>query len=496
LSQLLAQDTIKRQVSSGALHGVDGPPPFPDRVGRYELLVPIGSGGMATVYLARVRGVGGFERNVALKLLHAHLRSADGEPDATRQLIEEAKLVSRIQHANVAAVTDVGDAPSGVFLVMEYIEGETLATLFREAVRRGERIPPEIALRVLVDALAGLHAAHEARGDGGKPLHLVHRDFSPQNILVGTDGASRLTDFGIAKAVGGSAMTQTGFIKGKPAYMAPEQALGLPVDRRCDVWAASVVAWELFSGARLHPAREDASTLLRIVSTDPPRLRSAWPDAPPELDECIALGLRRDVEGRLPTAEVLRLQMTAAAGWRVADPTEVAEYVSSVAGPKIVERRRAAAETLARREAESSVGATVLGSDRKVARSRRAAFVLVGAGVLATVVVVAERASIARNPGAHAQAAAAPATALAPSPSTAPPSPAGAADAPAIASMSAIASAANPGAAVATARSTPRVIPNAHRRGPPAAIAVSTASVGAHNVAAQSPLLKDSLDGP
>jgi serine/threonine-protein kinase len=478
---------------------------------------------MATVYLARVRGVGGFERDVALKLLHAHLRNGEDEPNATRQLLDEAKLVSRIQHPNVAAVTDVGEAASGVFLVMEYVEGETLAALFREATRRGERIPPEIALRVLVDALAGLHAAHEARDEAGRPLHLVHRDFSPQNILVGIDGASRLTDFGIAKAVGASAMTQTGFIKGKPAYMAPEQALGVPVDRRCDVWGASVVAWELFAGARLHPAREDASTLLRIVSTDAPRLRSAWPEAPPELDECIAEGLQRDVTGRIPTAEALRMRMTAAAGLRVADPTEVAEYVASVAGPKIEERRRAVAEALARSEAESSVRATVLVTDRatrpeapRSRRLRRAAYGLIGAGALAAAVVAAARASVARSDRSAAGTApqlattaptlassqpvsaqgsatadtAEPRLQLAPLSGERAEPPAAPRPAPPASSAPAIAS------GHAAARSVPWATPSVRRRAAGAGSSTTAPPGTPVKAATQSPLLKDSLDGP
>src|SRR5215472_6678239 len=155
------------------------PQRLPDRIGRYEILLPLASGGMGTVYLARARGVGGFEREVAVKLLHAHLRDA---PGSGLELIEEAKLAVRIRHPNVVPMLDVGDDPLGMFLVMDYIEGDTLSGLQRRAAAAGDALPIRISLRVLIDALAGLHAAHELKDEASNPLGLVHRDFSPQNI--------------------------------------------------------------------------------------------------------------------------------------------------------------------------------------------------------------------------------------------------------------------------------------------------------------------------
>src|SRR5262245_23997993 len=216
---------------------VEGAPSFPERVGRYELLLPIGTGGMATVYLARVGVIGDIHREVALKLLHPFIQG-DEERHSKTSLIEEAKLAVRIRHPNVVPVVEVGDGPHGVFLVMDYVEGDTLSGLNRIMRANHTTIPLNIAGRILMDALAGLHAAHELKDDLGQPLDLVHRDFSPQNILVGADGISRLTDFGVAKAAGQIGVTSSGVIKGKVAYMAPEQALGKRVDRRCDVWAA------------------------------------------------------------------------------------------------------------------------------------------------------------------------------------------------------------------------------------------------------------------
>src|SRR5262245_34519927 len=224
-------------------HGTDpsASAPFPERLGRYEVLLPIASGGMATVYLACSTGMAGFEREVALKLTHAHLRDS---PEFVTALIDEARLAGRIRHPNVVSVLDVAEDPEGLFIIMDYIEGESLAGLQRILRKRDIRMPLDVALRILDDILEGLHAAHELTENDGSPMHLVHRDVTPHNVLVGLDGISRLTDFGVAKAVTRLTQTASGLVKGKVAYMAPEQAEGTELDRRCDVWAAGVVAWE------------------------------------------------------------------------------------------------------------------------------------------------------------------------------------------------------------------------------------------------------------
>jgi serine/threonine-protein kinase len=326
-----------------------GGPGFPERIGRYELLLPIGTGGMATVYLARISGPAGFRREVALKLLHAHLRQG---LESHLLLLEEAKVASRIRHSNVVSVFDVGEDAFGLHLVMQYIEGDSVAGLCNEVLRKGQRLPLPIALRILVDSLAGLHAAHELCDDGGKPLAVVHRDFSPQNILVSVDGSSRLTDFGIAK------ITEPGLVKGKIRYMSPEQARGSPLDRRSDVWSAGVVAWELLAGQRLHPRGDDVEALLRIVTRDAPRLRTVVPDIPEAIDEAVALALARAVDERLPSAAALRdcLLAAAAGGTRLADSTEVAAFVQTIAGSKLSERREKVATVL---ELRARMGAII-----------------------------------------------------------------------------------------------------------------------------------------
>lgn len=309
----------------------------PDRVGRYEVLLPIASGGMATVYLARSVGVAGFEREVALKLTHSHLRE---NREFAFDLIEEAKLAVRIRHPNVVSVLDAGEDSHGLFLVMDYVEGDTLAALQSQAASRGDGLSWRVGLRLLLDALAGLQAAHDLRGVDGRAVSLVHRDFSPQNVLAGIDGIGRLTDFGIAKAVTRLGHTSTGVIKGKLGYMSPEQARGLPLDRRCDVWAAGVVAWELFAGTRLFSG-EEAAMLLKIVSETPAPLRSVVADVPPEIERAVARALEPDRNRRWPTASAFARALLAAAQplGLVGEPEEVAEAVQELVADKL-ERRR------------------------------------------------------------------------------------------------------------------------------------------------------------
>jgi eukaryotic-like serine/threonine-protein kinase len=388
-------------------------PPFPSRVGSYELLLPIASGGMATVYLARKRGARGFERDVALKLTHSFLRE---QPEWTAQLIEEAKLAGRIHHPNVVEVLDVEDDPQGVFLVMPYVEGDTLGGLFKHALSEGAPIPTDIALRVLVDALAGLNAAHEMKDEDGQPLGLVHRDFTPQNILVGIDGVSRLADFGVAKAASRMGGTRTGVVKGKAAYMAPEQVRGQPLDRRADVWAAGVVAWELFAGKRMRLADEDqAVLLLKAVSEAPPRLRTARPDVPPAVDEAVATALTLDRARRCPTAH--RFSEALVRAWSgVAAPAShaaVAAYVGATSGLAIAKRRERASAILQERAAQATESPLVASSDRPsavVVKRSRTAPVVLGAicVVVATGAIVLKAESARRRPAASEVATTAP----------------------------------------------------------------------------------------
>jgi eukaryotic-like serine/threonine-protein kinase len=330
----------------------DREPRASSRVGRYEILARIASGGMATVYLARERNTGGFERDVALKLVHPHLRDV---PGFTRDLIEEAKLAAQVRHPHVVVIHDAGIADEGVYLAMEYVEGDTLMGLLRKADEAGAPIPTPIALRVLVDALEGLHAAHELRDDRGELAGLVHRDFSPQNIIVGVDGTTRLSDFGVAKASTRLGQTATGIIKGKIRYMSPEQARGRPLDRRCDIWAAGVIAWELLAKRRLFTGENDVAIALSIVNAEAPSLLDVDPSVPVELAAVVARALAADIDERPATALDLGRALSAAADeiGGLADAREVGAFVQERSRPELVLRRRQIADALASSSAQT-----------------------------------------------------------------------------------------------------------------------------------------------
>ena len=321
---------------------------FPAWVGRYELLLPIASGGMATVYLAKTTGVEGFERYVALKLLHQHLRE---EPTFLHDLIEEAKLAARIRHPNVVPVLDVGQDANGTFLAMEYVEGTSLTGLFRATSALRSRLAPAVGLRILVDALSGLHAAHEQKDARGNPLGLVHRDFTPQNVLVGTDGIARLTDFGIAKAASRISNTRTGVAKGKLPYMSPEQIRSAPLDRRSDIWSAGVMAWELIARRRLFKG-DEAAIVLDIINKPIPSLLEIEPELPSEMAAAIERALKRDPNRRIETAKAFRDELIRAAhgDWALADTAEVASTVSELMAEELDTRRVRVARVVHLRE--------------------------------------------------------------------------------------------------------------------------------------------------
>jgi serine/threonine protein kinase len=326
---------------------------FPKRVGRYDLLLPIASGGMASVYLGRMTGLGGFEREVAVKLTHEHLRA---EPAFTTALIDEARFAGRIRHPNVVSVLDVSEYRHGVFIVMDYVEGDSLAGLV--AALPGQRVPLDITLRLLDDILSGLHAAHELTDPSGVPLDLVHRDVTPHNVLIGADGVARLTDFGIAKAAGRLTLTQTGLVKGKLTYMPPEQARAHPLDRTCDVWAVGVIAWELLSGRRLYEGLEEPALLLKVVREPPPPLVHVAPDVPRELAEVVAGALAFDRERRYPTAEAFAEALSQAArslGIAPADTRRLRDFVGPIFEPHLTRRRRRLAKIYSRDSDRASI---------------------------------------------------------------------------------------------------------------------------------------------
>jgi eukaryotic-like serine/threonine-protein kinase len=306
---------------------------FRGTLGRYALFGEIAAGGMATVHLARLLGSVGFARTVAIKRLHPHLSK---DPDFVAMFLEEARLAARVRHPNVVATLDVVDEDSELFLVMEYVAGESLSRLVRKTREAGTRIPPRYVVGVLCAALEGLHAAHEATSERGSPLGIVHRDVSPQNIQVGIDGVARVLDFGIAKATNRVQETRTDQIKGKVAYMSPEQLAKGPIDRRADVYSASVVLWEALTSKRLFKA-DDVPALVYAIMNDviePPS--KVVPDLPPGLDEIVMKGLDREANNRWSSAREMAVALEEVL--TPAPPREIGEWMRETAGDMLAWR--------------------------------------------------------------------------------------------------------------------------------------------------------------
>jgi serine/threonine protein kinase len=309
------------------------------RVDRYELMGEIASGGMATVYLARLTGMGGFQRFVAMKRLHPHLAS---EKEFVEMFLDEARIAARIHHPNVVPILEVGASSVGYYLVMEYIEGDTLARLLARAATTGKKLPVSIALRIAIDMLSGLHAAHELHDDQNQPVLLVHRDVSPQNVLVGQDGIARITDFGVARAASRLTATRVGQLKGKIAYMAPEQAAGAEdLDRRADVFSSGIVIWEALAQKRLFKAENEAATLSRVIAEPVPLLFQVAPQVSKEVSGVVMRALDRDVNKRFASCAAFADALEAAAALKdkVATPRELAAYVNEVMGQEIAQQR-------------------------------------------------------------------------------------------------------------------------------------------------------------
>jgi serine/threonine-protein kinase len=307
----------------------------PARVrGRYEVGEVIASGGVATVHLGRLVGSAGFSRTVAIKRLHAYL-SAE-RTDLHDRFVDEAQIASRVRHANVVPTLDVVVEDEELLLVLDYVHGESLARLRRAARAMGEEIPPDVASAIVIGALRGLDAAHEATSTDGKPLEIVHRDVSPQNILVGVDGVARVCDFGIAKAASRIHETFTHDIKGKVAYMAPEQLSGENVDRRCDLFAAGVILWEAFASRRLFREDDALATMDAIFHREVPPLAGTAPGIDEAVDEVLARALAKDASARFESAAEMARALEHALP--PSSDREVAEWVQRVAGDVLAKR--------------------------------------------------------------------------------------------------------------------------------------------------------------
>ncbi len=306
-------------------------------LGRYRVVDEIGVGGMASVHLARMDGAGGFQKWVAIKRIHPHLIE---DEQFIHMFLDEARIAARISHPNVAQVFDLGVHENTYWIAMEYLHGEPLREVMRFNEEKGFATNPDLAARIIADAAEGLHAAHELRGKDGEPLNLVHRDVSPHNLFLTYEGMVKVVDFGIAKVSGRLSSTRAGTLKGKLAYMSPEQVRGSTIDRRTDIFALGVVLWEMTTGQRLFRMDSDLETLEKVQACVVPPPSTVRPDFPAELESVIMRALQKRREVRFQTARELSraLQQYLMRIGQFVGPEEVSVYVTTIFGDRIRKR--------------------------------------------------------------------------------------------------------------------------------------------------------------
>ncbi len=362
-------------------------------LGRYAIYDEIASGGMATVHIGRLRGPAGFSRTVAIKSMHAQYAK---DPEFVAMFLDEARLAARIRHPNVVATLDVVALKGEIFLVMDYVQGESFSRLLRTMRDKNERVPAAIVSSIMVNILDGLHAAHEATDEQGEALHIIHRDVSPHNMMIGNDGIARVLDFGVAKAAARAQTTRDGQVKGKFAYMAPEQITRQKVDRRVDVFAAAIFLWEALVGERLFFADEPAAVVSRVMTDRIDAPSEHVRELSQEVDAVVLKGLSREREQRYASAAEMARALERALP--PARPSDVAQWVTTVAGDILKQRAQRVAEI----ESSSSPPAAVpegepiveqthtgLSSASPIARRRRTSVFVVLGGVAVVCVLAA-----------------------------------------------------------------------------------------------------------
>jgi serine/threonine-protein kinase len=347
----------------------------------YVVFREIAAGSMGTVHLGAVVGSGGFSRLVAVKKMP---RGQLGDADLVAMFIDEARLAARVHHRNVVATLDIDLDGGEISVVMEYVHGANLLALLRAAAARGERVPPAVATAIVGDLLYGLHAAHEATTEQGEPLDLVHRDVSPSNVLVGVDGVARVMDFGIAKARGRLHATRDGSIKGKLAYMPPEQLHGEAIDRRVDVYGAGVVLWEALAGEPLFREASAEGTIDRVLRGDVPPPRSLDPSLA-VFDDVVLRAVDRAPGNRFETAQAMALALEKVMPRATA--IDVGAWVEATAADELAARARVVADVeLARAEEPAAPAANVpahaQASRPRFRRAAAAAIVFLGAAAV------------------------------------------------------------------------------------------------------------------
>jgi eukaryotic-like serine/threonine-protein kinase len=300
----LGAEVIVSNSENNADAVVNEGPASGEQYGDYEVIKALASGGMADIFLARKLGVQGFAKLVVIKRIRRELVKDEHLID---MFIDEAHVAAKLDHPNVVVVSDLGEIDDSYFMAMEYLRGQTMRTLQQKLNDAGKMLPPKFWARVLEYALDGLHYAHELRGDDGQLMGLVHRDFTPSNIMITYSGTVKVIDFGVAHVEAPTRHeTRVGTIKGKIAYLAPEQCMAQPVDRRADVFAAGIVLWELLSRRKLFDGPSDTANIVAIMTEPIPR--PGWGGQPvdPELERIVMKALQREPAHRFQTAAEMR----------------------------------------------------------------------------------------------------------------------------------------------------------------------------------------------
>jgi eukaryotic-like serine/threonine-protein kinase len=322
------------------------------RISHYECLGRLAIGGMAEILLGRVSGPNGFERPVVIKRILPHLASV---PEFRQMFLDEARIVARIRDDNVVQVHELGSDGDELFLVMEYLEGESVGGLLRRLVAGDEALDPWLACHIVAEAAAGLHTAHELTSDSGEPLGLVHRDISPQNAFITYAGRVKLLDFGIAKVADRTVRTATGQLKGKFQYMSPEQCLGKPLDRRSDIWALGVMLYELTTLSQPFKRANELLTFKAICEDPVPRPTQGRPDYPVCLEPIVIRALSRDPDLRFATAKDMRRALLSAMR-ELEGSGEVGDALAALMEREFGDRRRDKYEMLSNATLGTDVG--------------------------------------------------------------------------------------------------------------------------------------------
>ncbi len=381
------------------------------RLGRYQVGARLGSGGAASVYLARLEGPHNFERLLALKIVHEHLLE---EREFVDMFLDEANLAVRLNHPNVVHVYELARAGDALFMALEYLEGQPLSAVYPRAVKSGTPLPPDVVAWIGAKAADGLHHAHELTDDDGVAVQLVHRDVSPDNIFLTYDGQVRVLDFGIAKAAGRIAKTALGKVKGKYRYMAPEQALGRDYDRRVDVFALGASLYEALAGRPLFEGEDEVDTLSRILEGDVPDLAERIPGFAPEFMSVLRRALALEPDDRFPTADDFAQQL--ASFVRSTGRTDQRQRLTSLLATLFDEDRVRQAMAVAelredaRRHSDAQPASVTV---RPGVSSKRSRWPVVAVGATAVAIVGAVVATRARGSHAPAPAASAAPTSVA-----------------------------------------------------------------------------------